>query len=176
MAVLVFIGLGHMGKPMASNLLKAGHEVWVYDVNPGSMQALTEVGAKAVTSLSAAIKNAEIIFTMVQTSKQVKEVCLNAEDGIFNHAKPNTLYIDCSSIDIVTTRELHALAKEHQINMLDCPVSGGVAGARGATLTLMVGGSKKDLDRAKNIIQSLGKKIVHVGAEGTVKQQKFAII
>ena len=85
------------------------------------MKALTASKArKLFLQCLLQLKMPEVIFTMVQTSQQVKEVCVNAENGIFNFAKPNTLYIDCSSIDIVTTRELHTLAKEHQINMLDC--------------------------------------------------------
>jgi 3-hydroxyisobutyrate dehydrogenase len=173
MSTIVFVGLGHMGRPMVKNLLAAGHEVYVHDVNADAVKALASSGAKAAASLADVTKNADIIFTMVQTGQQVKDLCLDDEQGLFKHAKPNTLYIDCSSIDIVTTRELHLLTKEYQIRMLDCPVSGGVAGAEAGSLTLMAGGTEKDFNDALPILQVLGKKIVYAGKAGSGQAAKI---
>ena len=167
-----FIGLGHMGNPMAHNLLKAKHTLYVYDINAAAVNKLVEEGAKSVKSPAALAEMAEVIITMVQTGEQVKELCFG-EQGIFAHAKPNVLFIDCSSIDISTTRELHAEARKLGIAMLDAPVSGGVAGATAGSLTLMVGGSSQDFERAKPILSALGKKIVHAGADGSGQAAKI---
>jgi 3-hydroxyisobutyrate dehydrogenase len=165
MAILSFIGLGHMGHPMAKNLLKKGHEVTVYDVVPETAFSLKKYGANIASSIIDAVKNAEVIFTMVQTGKQVQDICLS-EEGFFNHAEKNVLYIDCSSIDIGTTRALHKAAEERGISMLDAPVSGGVRGAIDATLAVMAGGSEKNFQRAHPILSAVGKKIIHAGPPG----------
>src|SRR3982750_2116841 len=106
MTQIAFIGLGHMGYPMAHNLLKAGFQVNVFDIQPATVQSLTAHGATAVKSVSEAAKGADVIITMLQTGQQVSETCLGA-DGIFAHAKSGVLYVDSSSIEITTTRELH---------------------------------------------------------------------
>lgn len=160
-----FIGLGHMGNPMVRNLLKAGFNVFVYDVASEAIDALTKEGAIAADSLSALAENAEVVITSVQTSQQVNDICLGAK-GLFSHMKPGTLYIDCSSIDVTTTNLLHTEAKKNTIAMLDAPVSGGVNGAERATLTFMVGGSKADFQRAMPIFTAMGKKIIHAGPGG----------
>jgi len=165
MTQIGFVGLGHMGNPMVRNLLKAGFSVTVFDVVPDAIHLLEKEGAIGATSLAEVAKNADVIFTMLQTGEQVKEACLK-ENGLFAHAKQNALYIDSSSIEIATTHELHAEAKRKGIAMLDAPVSGGVAGAAAATLTLMVGGSDEHYLRAKPILEKLGKKIVHAGPGG----------
>jgi len=162
MTTIGWIGLGHMGQPMVRNLLKAGFEVYVYDVVPAAMAATIKEGAKAANSVAELTEKSEIVMTSVQTSQQVSDICLNPE-GIFTHAKPNLLYIDCSSIDITTTRALHAEAEKLRIAMLDAPVSGGVAGAEAASLTIMVGGSEIDFVRAEPILKVLGKKLVYAG-------------
>lgn len=160
-----FIGLGHMGNPMVSNLLKAGYRVKIYDVVPAAMQALIPKGAIAAQSLADLATEADVIITMLQTGKQVSEICLGTE-GIFKHALPGTVYIDCSSIEIMLSHQLHAEAKKSGINMVDAPVSGGVVGASGATLTFMVGGSVENVFLAKPILEKMGKKIIHAGSEG----------
>jgi 3-hydroxyisobutyrate dehydrogenase len=165
MTQIGFVGLGHMGNPMARNLLKAGFSVTVFDVVPDAIRLLEKEGAMGAASLAEVAKNADVIFTMLQTGEQVKEACLK-ENGLFAQAKKNVLYIDSSSIEIATTSELHAEAKRKGIAMLDAPVSGGVAGAEAATLTLMVGGSDEHYLRAKPILEKLGKKIVHAGPGG----------
>ncbi len=157
-----FIGLGHMGEPMASNLLKAGYKVHVYDVAPEAVKTLVKKGAIAASSIAEMAEECDVIITSVQTGQQVKEICLS-QDGIFSHAKPDLLYIDCSSIDVITASTLHAEAKNLRIAMLDAPVSGGVSGAQAGTLTFMVGGGDIDFARAGPFFQAMGKKIVHAG-------------
>lgn len=158
-----FIGLGHMGHPMANNLLKAGFSVYAYDVIPKLATGLIKQGGMAVDSIAKLAKEVDVVITSVQTGEQVNEICLSSE-GLFSHLKPNTLFIDCSSIDITTTKALHDEATKHQIAMLDAPVSGGVAGAEAATLTFMVGGSEENFQRAQPILKAMGKKIIHAGA------------
>lgn len=172
MTKIGFVGLGHMGNPMAKNLLKAGHELIVYDVMPAAAQALASQGAQAATTLAELAKNSDVIFTMLQTGKQVKDVCLQ-QDGLFAHAKKNTLFIDSSSIEIVITRELHQQAEKLGFAMLDAPVSGGVAGAEAGTLTLMVGGNSENYSRAQPILEKIGKKIIHAGAAGAGQAAKI---
>lgn len=172
MANIGFIGLGHMGNPMVKNLLKHGHQVTVYDVVPEAIKNLVNAGAKAAKSPADIAKESEIIFTMLQTGQQVKEVCLG-KNGLFANAKPNTLFIDSSSIDINTSREIHQQAAQANFPMVDAPVSGGVAGAEAATLTFMVGGSEKNFQLAKPILENLGKKIIHAGGDGNGQAAKI---
>lgn len=167
-----FIGLGHMGNPMVQNLLKAGMRVKIFDLSVAAIEALLPLGAVRAQSLQDAAHDADVLITMLQSGKQVKEVCLSAE-GLFKHAKKNVLYIDSSSIEITASRELHKIAAEQGIAMLDAPVSGGVAGASAATLTFMVGGSEENFLRAQPIFEKLGKKIVHAGAAGNGQAAKI---
>jgi 3-hydroxyisobutyrate dehydrogenase len=162
---VTFIGLGHMGHPMVKNLLKAGYNVKVYDIVPAAIQALTAHGAIAAESIADAVKDADVIFTMLQTGQQVHDACIK-EDGIFANAQKNSIYIDSSSIEIKMTSELHLAAAKHQIKMLDAPVSGGVTGAEAGTLTIMVGGETSTFEAAKVYLEKLGKKIVHAGSAG----------
>lgn len=172
MTTIGFIGLGHMGNPMAHNLLKAGHKVYVYDVVPDAVTALVKDGAMAADSITILAEKAEIIITSVQTGQQVMDLCLQ-HDGLFSHIHPGKLYIDCSSIDITTTHLLHTEADKLRIAMLDAPVSGGVAGAQAATLTFMVGGREDDFERALPVLSVMGKKIVHAGAAGSGQAAKI---
>lgn len=167
-----FVGLGHMGNPIARNLLKAGFQLKVYDVVPAAIQALVKEGAIAASSLADVAANSDVIFTMLQTGQQVRDTCLG-DNGLFQHAKKNVLYIDSSSIEITITKELHAAAEKKGIAMLDVPVSGGVAGAEAATLTLMVGGAEENFQRAKPILEKIGKKIVYAGAAGSGQAAKI---
>lgn len=172
MSTIGFIGLGHMGHPMAKHLVEAGYTVWVYDIAPALMQTFNGETVVKAASPAELAKAADIIITSVQTSQQVSDLCLG-EQGLFAQAKPGILYIDCSSIDIVMTRRLHEVAKEYQISMLDAPVSGGVAGATQATLTFMVGGLQQDFERARPILEKMGKKIIHAGDAGNGQAAKI---
>jgi len=172
MTTICFIGLGHMGNPMVRNLLKAGHTVKVFDVVPEAMQALKSEGAIPATSPQDAAKEASLIFTMLQTGEQVLKTCLG-EQGIFTQLASSALYIDSSSIEIKATQQLHQEAKQRKLGMLDAPVSGGVAGAEAATLTIMVGGEEKDFEQAKPTLELLGKKIVYAGPGGNGQAAKI---
>jgi 3-hydroxyisobutyrate dehydrogenase len=160
-----FVGLGHMGKPMAINLLKAGFAVKVFDLAEAAMQELVVLGAFAAKSIHDVAHDADVLITMLQTGEQVQSVCLG-NDGLFAHAKSGILYIDCSSIEIVTTQQLHEAAEKNNITMVDAPVSGGVAGAEAATLTFMVGGSDKNFIKAQSLLEKMGKKVIHAGIAG----------
>lgn len=160
-----FIGLGHMGNPMVRNLLQAGYTVKVYDITQHAIDSLVMHGAIPTKSAIEVAKDADIIITMLQTGEQVAKICLG-ELGLFAHIASHTLYIDSSSIEIATTQALHQAASKRNIAMLDAPVSGGVAGAEAATLTIMVGGNIAYFEIAKPVLEKLGKKLIHVGREG----------
>lgn len=172
MAIIGFIGLGHMGQPMLQNLLKAGHTVYAYDIVPAAMEAAEKFGAKPVRDIASLAEQAEVIISSVQTGDQLKKIC-EGKDGIFSHAKPGALYIDCSSMDINLTRAMHAEAEKHHIAMIDAPVSGGVAGAKAATLTIMVGGTETNFQRAYPILETMGKNIIHAGPAGNGQAAKI---
>jgi len=172
MTQVAFIGLGHMGNPMVRNLLKAGFSVKVFDISQAAIQSLAARGAIPAYSIVEAAQGADIIITMLQAGQQVEEVCLGT-NGIFSHVKQDILYIDSSSIDITTTRELHRAAETAGINMLDAPVSGGVAAAEAGTLTFMVGGTEENFNRGKILFEKMGKKIVHAGSAGNGQAAKI---
>lgn len=166
MANIGFIGLGHMGLPMAINLLKAGHNVSGFDLNSEAVKALSDAGGKSVSSVIDLAQGQQVIFTMLQTGEQVKQVCLG-EAGFYQCAMPGLLHIDCSSIDVESTLALHKAAQQQSIPMLDAPVSGGVKGAQMGSLTLMVGGDINALALAKSYLEVVSHKIVHTGPAGT---------
>ncbi len=167
MTTIGFIGLGHMGHPMVDNLLKNKYTVKVFDLVETAVKQSVKSGAAAGKSPGNVAMDADVVITMLQTSDQVKECCLG-KSGIFeNLNKKGALYIDCSSIDVVGSRELHQEAKSRGIAMLDAPVSGGVAAAEKATLTFMVGGEASAFECGKPILSAMGKKIIHAGSAGT---------
>lgn len=166
-----FIGLGNMGLPMATNLIKAGHDVTGFDLNPEVLAKFEATGGHKANSVSETALNKDVIITMLQTGEQVKRVCFG-EQG-FYRLVPNALHIDCSSIDVQSAQQLHQEAVIHKLFMIDAPVSGGVRGAEAATLTLMVGGEKKALDLAMPYLTVIGKKVIHAGAAGTGQAAKI---
>jgi 3-hydroxyisobutyrate dehydrogenase len=172
MSTIGFIGLGHMGNPMAHHLLSNGHTLLVMDINPDAVSKMVNDGAHTAANYAELAAKSDIVITMVQTGEQVNEICLG-KAGIFANAKSDLLYIDCSSIDIVTTRELHKKAEASHIAMLDAPVSGGVAGAEQGGLTFMVGGKESVYQRALPILNAMGKKIVHAGEAGSGQAAKI---
>lgn len=162
-----FVGLGHMGTPMVKNLLKHPYSVTVFDLVDDVVNALVALGATRAHSMADIATDADVVFTMLQTGEQVKKCCLG-DEGIFSHLnKKNALYIDCSSIDIQTSRELHVVAKSRDIAMCDAPVSGGVVAAQNATLTFMVGGDEQHFNQAQTILSAMGKKIIYAGLAGS---------
>lgn len=166
------IGLGHMGSAMGKNLLKAGYTLMVHDIVPEAVNQLVKGGAVSVPNIHEMAANSDVVITMVQTSQQVSDLCLQA-GGIFKHAQKGLLYIDSSSIDVAMTCSLHEQAAQYHIDMLDAPVSGGVAGAEAGTLTLMVGGEEQAFLRAVPILKSIGKKIIHAGPAGCGQAAKI---
>ncbi len=170
--IIGFIGLGHMGNPMAQHLLKNGFKLYVYDVVPHSVETMVLAGATSVRSVADIAEMCDVVFTSVQNTQQVIEICL-AENGLFSHAKKNLLYIDCSSIDVNETRQLHQEAEKREIAMLDAPVSGGVGGAIAGSLTFMVGGTNEHFQRAQPILAMMGKKIIHAGQAGNGQAAKI---
>jgi len=172
MARIGFVGLGHMGLPMAINLVQAGHTVTGYDLQPEALSAFSAAGGLSAHSLQQASQDQEIIITMLQTGQQVKQVCLG-DKGLFAAASPQALFIDCSSIDVSSSRELHEQALNYKLLVVDSPVSGGVAGASAATLTFMVGGMVDALEAARPILACMGKKIIHTGKAGSGQAAKI---
>ncbi len=167
-----FIGLGIMGKPMARNLLKAGHTLVVHNRSRGAVNELSKEGAQAADSQEIA-ERSEIIITMLPDSPDV-ELVYAGEHGIFSDVKSGTLLIDMSSISPIVARKLAAEADKRGCDMLDAPVSGGEAGAIGASLSIMIGGKVSAVERAMPIFQTLGKNIVHVGDAGAGQVTKAA--
>ncbi|KTD20943.1 3-hydroxyisobutyrate dehydrogenase [Legionella lansingensis] len=172
MARIGFVGLGHMGLPMALNLLKTGHVVTGFDLQKEAVAKLISAGGKEAQTLQDAALNQDIIITMLQTGEQVTQVCLS-EDGLFSKAAPKILYIDCSSIDVASSRKVQLQAKHKDILAVDAPVSGGVAGAQAGSLTFMVGGLNEAFEAAKPILAAMGKKIIHTGAAGSGQAAKI---
>ncbi|HEY2890762.1 MAG TPA: 3-hydroxyisobutyrate dehydrogenase [Dongiaceae bacterium] len=172
MAAIGFIGLGNMGAPMARNLLKAGHGLRVFDLAANAVAELTGAGAQAAASAGDAAKGAEIVITMLPAGQHSRAVYLG-EAGLIAQAQKGDLLIDCSTIDVATSRDIHAAAAKGGISCLDAPVSGGVAGAAGATLTFMVGGSAEAFARAEPILRTMGKAAIHAGGPGNGQAAKI---
>ncbi|MDF1796527.1 MAG: 3-hydroxyisobutyrate dehydrogenase [Coxiellaceae bacterium] len=172
MAIIGFIGLGHMGQPMAENLIKAGHDLVVFDLAEAPVKALVSQGAKAAASVAELADQVDIAITMLQTGDQVKSVCFG-DDSLFNHIKKGSMYLDCSTIDVESSREVHNKAKDAGLDMLDAPVSGGVLGAQAATLTFMAGGDESVFEEAKPLFEAMGKNIIHAGQAGNGQVAKI---
>jgi 3-hydroxyisobutyrate dehydrogenase len=160
MTKIAFIGLGNMGLPMAKNLFKAGYEVKAFDLSDRAMMDASQQGLTCGTSLNHATMRADILITMLPKGEHVLAVY---RDAIENLAEGATV-IDCSTIDIASTRTMHELAKINAIESLDAPVSGGVAGANAATLTFMIGGSESTFAAKRQLFEAMGKNIVYCGA------------
>ena len=172
MARIGFIGLGNMGLPMAQNLIKAGHTVAGFDMVRASAEKLAAAGGTPSPGIAAAVKDAEAVITMLPAGQHVRDVYL-AGDGVLASVKPGTLLIDSSTIDVETARAVAKAADAKGLAMLDAPVSGGVGGAQGGTLTFMVGGTDSAFARAKPILEAMGKTIVHAGAAGNGQAAKI---
>lgn len=173
MATIGFIGLGNMGAPMAANLVKAGHTVTGFDLNPAALVALQQAGGKAAASAAEAAAGASVVITMLPAGEHVREVWLH-QGGLIDvvkDAKP--LLIDCSTIDVDSARSVTAEAEKAGLAMLDAPVSGGTAGAQNATLTFMVGGSEDAFRQGLPVLQAMGKNIFHAGGPGAGQAVKI---
>jgi len=170
MAKIAFIGLGNMGGPMAANLCKAQHHVTAFDLADAAVAAAVEKGAHKAPSAAAAVKDAEIVVTMLPAGKHVREVY---EKDVLPNVGKGTLLIDCSTIDVDSARHVAALAQKAGLEMLDAPVSGGVGGATAGPLTFMTGGPQASFDKARPILEKMGKNIVLAGPSGSGQAAKI---
>ncbi len=173
MATIGFIGLGNMGGPMAANLVKAGHIVTGFDLNPVALEALAKTGGKVAASAADAVAGASVVITMLPAGEHVRTVYLH-QGGLIDvvkDAKP--LLIDCSTIDVESARAVTASAEAAGMAMLDAPVSGGTAGAQNGTLTFMVGGADEAFARGKTVLEAMGKNIFHAGGPGAGQAVKI---
>jgi 3-hydroxyisobutyrate dehydrogenase len=169
MAQIAFIGLGNMGGPMAANLVKAGHTVSGFDLVQASLDQAKADGVTVAGSAATAVKDAEVVITMLPAGKHVVSVW----SDVIPHVARGALMIDCSTIDVESARHAHASAAKASLLSVDAPVSGGVGGAKAATLTFMAGGGAKAFAAAKPILEAMGKKIVHCGDAGAGQAAKI---
>jgi 3-hydroxyisobutyrate dehydrogenase len=169
MAIIGFIGLGNMGAPMAANLVKAGEEVAGFDLVAAACRAAAGAGVRMAASAVEAVGEADVVITMLPGGEQVLAVWKE----VLPAAKADALFIDCSTIDVASARAAHALATARGLRSLDAPVSGGVGGARAATLTFMVGGAPEAFARGKPVLERMGKRIVHCGPAGNGQAAKI---
>ncbi len=160
-----YIGLGIMGRPMALNLLKAGHPVWVYARRTKSLLPLTEAGATACRSPAEVARHADIVFTNVSDTPDVEELVLG-ENGVIGGARQGAVLVDNSTISPSATRAMAEALRDKGVEMLDAPVSGGEKGAIEGTLSIMVGGKAEVYTRVRPLFEVLGKNVVHVGDNG----------
>jgi 3-hydroxyisobutyrate dehydrogenase len=166
MAISVgFIGLGNMGNPMAVNVVKAGFPMTVFDRNSKTMENLVASGARAAASARQVVERAEVVLTSLPGSPEVEEVYLTA-GGLVDSAKPGNVLVDLSSVLPSTPRKIEPRAQARGFHYLESPVSGGVTGARAATLAIMAGGDGAVLERVRPILRAIGPSIYHVGAAG----------
>jgi 3-hydroxyisobutyrate dehydrogenase len=168
-ATIGFIGLGNMGVPMAANLAKAGERVLGFDVVAAARQAAAQDGVQIVADARSSVGDADIVITMLPGGEQAVAVWKD----VLPSAKKGTLFIDCSTIDVTSARTARALAADRGIASLDAPVSGGVGGAKAATLTFMVGGSADAFARGKPVLERMGKRVVHCGEAGNGQAAKI---
>jgi 3-hydroxyisobutyrate dehydrogenase len=169
MTDIAFIGLGNMGGPMAANLVKAGRGVAGFDLVPGSREAAQADGVAIASTAVAAVSGARVVVTMLPAGKHVLSVWAE----ILPVMAKGSLIVDCSTIDVESAVQAHALASKHGIASIDAPVSGGTGGARGATLTFMAGGEDKAFAAARPVLELMGKKVVHCGGAGAGQAAKI---
>ena len=172
MTAIAFIGVGNMGGPMARNLVKAGEAVAAFDVSPAALKPVVEAGARAAATALDAVKDADVVITMLPAGQHVRTVYLD-EASVLTAARKGALLIDCSTIDVESARAVHGAAAKAGFDFLDAPVSGGVGGAEAGTLTFMCGGSDRAFARAKPVLEKMGKRVVHAGGEGAGQAAKI---
>ncbi len=168
-----FIGLGNMGAPMAQNLIKAGFSLTVFDLVKESVAQLVQSGATAATSAGDAVKDADVVITMLPASKHVEGIYLG-DEGLLTKISSSALVIDCSTIAADSARKVASAAAQRGLAMIDAPVSGGTGGAIAGTLTFIVGGEKAALERARPLLEKMGKNIFHAGSAGAGQVAKIA--
>ncbi len=169
---VAFLGLGNMGRPMAINLHKAGHEVVGFDPMPQARQRLSDAGARVADSAREAATGAEAVISMLPAGEHVEALYLG-EQGLLAQLRPGALAIDCSTISAVSARRVVEAAVARGIECIDAPVSGGTAGAEAGTLTFMVGGPAETLERARPLLERMGKNLFHAGPAGAGQLTKM---
>jgi 3-hydroxyisobutyrate dehydrogenase len=169
MTTIAFIGLGHMGGPMAANLVRAGHRVTGFDLSPASCDQARADGAAIAASAQDSVREADVVVTMLPAGRHVVSVWTD----ILPAVRAGALVIDCSTIDVESARAAHAMAGERGLASLDAPVSGGITGAAAGTLTFMAGGAKEAFDQAEPILSKMGKRVVHCGEAGAGQAAKI---
>ena len=167
---IAFIGLGNMGGGMAANLVKNGFTVRAFDLSDDALAKAEAAGAIRAASAADAVTGADAVVTMLPAGKHVEAVYT---DDVFGAAKPGTLFLDCSTIDVATARRVIAAAKAKRFQMADAPVSGGIAAANAGSLTFMVGGDDDAFARAKPILSAMGKAVIHAGSDGNGQAAKI---
>ena len=170
MARIAFIGLGNMGGGMAANLARAGHEVLAFDLAETALAKAEANGCKRAGSAAEAVAGAEVVVSMLPAGKHVRDVY---ERSVIGTAPSGAILIDCSTIDVTTAREEIAKAEAAGYEMVDAPVSGGIAAAEAGTLTFMVGGSDTAFERARPILEKMGKAVIHAGGPGAGQAAKI---
>ncbi len=170
MSRIAFIGLGNMGGGMAANLVKAGHEVHAFDLSPEALARAKDNGCQTYTSVQEAVQGAEAVVSMLPNGGIVDSV-FTAD--VIGHAPTSALLLDCSTIDVATARKVAEAASAAGYEMVDAPVSGGIAAANGGTLTFMVGGSAEAFAKAEPILAAMGKAVIHAGASGAGQAAKI---
>ncbi len=173
MTRVAFIGLGNMGAPMAQNLINAGFSLTVFDLVKESVAQLVQSGATAATSAGDAVKDADVVITMLPASKHVEGIYLG-DEGLLTKISSSALVIDCSTIAADSARKVASAAAQRGLAMIDAPVSGGTGGAIAGTLTFIVGGEKAALERARPLLEKMGKNIFHAGSAGAGQVAKIA--
>ncbi len=167
---IAFIGLGNMGGGMAANLVKAGHHVNAFDLSAEALAKAEQNGCAIFTSVQEAVADVDAVVSMLPNGKIVDSLYAN---DVVGHAPPDALLLDCSTIDVGTARNVTAAAAEAGYEMVDAPVSGGIAAANGGTLTFMVGGTDSAFARAEPILSAMGKAVIHAGASGAGQAAKI---
>ncbi|HEX3424013.1 MAG TPA: 3-hydroxyisobutyrate dehydrogenase [Sphingomicrobium sp.] len=170
MARIAFIGLGHMGGGMAPNLVKAGHQVKAFDLVPEAVRHAADGGCTPASSAADAVRDADVVITMLPAAKHVRAVF---HDDVAPNAAPGTLLIDCSTIDVASAREVGESLNRLGFDFVDAPVSGGIAAAAGGTLTLMVGGTDEQFERARPFLEPMAKAVIHAGQLGAGQAAKI---
>ena len=172
MSHIGFIGLGNMGGPMAANLIANGHKLTGLDLSSAATAKFAQAGGSVAETIAQAVGGADIVITMLPAGEHVRSV-YSDDGGILAHVRPTTLLIDCSTIDVQTARDVGQAAEQAGLPMLDAPVSGGVGGAEAGTLTFMVGGSEDAFAQAREVLQIMGKTVVHCGGSGNGQAAKI---
>jgi len=172
MSRIAFIGLGNMGGPMAANLVKAGHAVRVFDLSAAALETATAAGASAADSAADAVVDVDVVISMLPASRHVENLYLGS-DGLLAQIPAGALVIDSSTIAPASAQKVATAAEARGLQMIDAPVSGGTAGAAAGTLTFIVGGPVDALERARPVLEAMGKNIFHMGEAGAGQVAKL---